>query len=123
MVAVRAVWLVVGVVAPFGSVVSFLTMQAADGTTYRAVDCHSFYLQMACECNVNIVAEDFGCKYSNPNLALEYLWLMIALWGSAVTVNVVAAAVAESVASWWSSPSPVEPVWNSFHRVMSSSLG
>lgn len=123
VVAVRALWLTVGVTALFGSTISLQTVHASDGTTFRATDCHSRYPQTACECNGSVVSDGLGCEYSDPSLALVYVWLASALWGSIVTVNVVDATVAESVASWWSSPGRVEPVWESFHRVINSSLG
>ncbi|CAM9246634.1 unnamed protein product [Laminaria digitata] len=42
---------------------------------------------------------------------------------SSVAANVVAATVADSVASRWSSAENLDSVWTSFHRVIRSSLG
>lgn len=123
MSTVRAAWLTAGAVALLGSIIAFQTVHASDGTTYRAVDCHSDYSRMTCECNGNIVSDDLVCKHSDPNLALVCVWSVSVLWGSVISVRVVAATMAESVGPRSTSPGRVEPVWKSFYRVIHGPLG
>lgn len=114
-------------VASCGSVLAFRTVLAPDGVTYRAVDCHtvasSVSTPLSCECDGNVVSNNSGCKYNSLNAFLVYFWMASAVWSLAVGVNVVAATVADSVTTWWSSPGDVRTAWVSFRLVIQSSLG
>lgn len=127
MIGIRIAWLFVVSVAGVGSVVAFQTVRTVGGAAFRAIDCHSASPQMtasrSCECAGIVISDNVGCSFSEPNVALVSFWIMSAMWGSALTAKVVAATLAESVASWWSSPGCVEPLWKSFHRVIHESPG
>ena len=120
-------WLAVGITAYVGSMVAFTTAPASpdSSATHEAVDCKGPWsiTLLSCECRGNVVQ---GCKSSgdsSSNVLFMVFWAASISWSSDVGANVVAATVADSVASRWSSTDSVDTAWQSCRRVTHSSLG
>ena len=127
--AVRGMLLAVFAMASFGSVHAFQQVIAPEGETYFAADCHTVALSMSttlsCECNGDAISNTgtIGCRYGSYNMVLVCAWIASLSWTYNVTTKIVAATVADSVTTWWTSPDDVKSMWVPFHRVMHSSQG
>eukprot|EP00752_Nemacystus_decipiens_P011598 g10300.t1 len=130
MSIVEVVWSVVSAMAAAGTVGAFLTVVAADGTSYSASHCldrHEYRGSATgfveyCECDGTQVS-DSPCEYGKGRWVLVCFWLASATWGVAVLKNVVTATVTGSVASWWFSPTEPSPVQGAFFRATHGSFG
>lgn len=110
----RVFLLAVFAVASFGSVAALGEVRAPDGAaSYRAAHCRSVREALSmptalfCECDGKVISDiscKEGCKFGDPKMLLAYFWIASVLWAHNVTTKIVAATVAGSVATWWSSP-------------------
>lgn len=131
MGVLQLAWVLVSLVAAYGSLASLGTDKAPPvwPTTYAGYASNDgraspYFLTTFRECSgMKEIASTEVCKDRDWQAPLMLFWLMTMAWGCFAIKSVVTSTVSGSIAAWWSSSNDARPTKAAFYSATHHSFG